>query len=96
MTREEILSAYKVNEHGMITSPGKFEGEMIYAPYFYELWNEGDGEDIYMDNGEDGGEIIFTSFKVSDEDRATFPELEGVEEIRFHESDTGFVYVTTI
>lgn len=38
MTRKEIAETYKVDERGVIRSPGKFEGEPIYVPYF---WDEG-------------------------------------------------------
>ena len=96
MTREEILAGYKVDKHNRIRSPGKFEGEPIYAPYFYELWCEGEGEDEYMSDGEDCGELIFTSFDVTEEDRAAFPELAGVNKIQLHESELGFVYVTAV
>lgn len=79
MTRQEILAQYLV-ENGIITSPGKFEREPIYAPYFYELW---------LDNGADNEPIA-----VEDEDRREFPELEDIAEVRVSEDDDGFVYLT--
>ena len=31
MTRAEVLGQYHVDERGVIRSPGKFEGEMVYV-----------------------------------------------------------------
>lgn len=80
MTRAEIEQAYKV-ENGVIRSPGKFEGEAVYVPYFW---------DVYLDGGadEDDGEVLV--FYVSDEDRATFPELQGPT-VMLRQLDNGFV-----
>ena len=44
MTRQDIENAYEVRD-GIICSPGKFEGEAVYAPYFWEAYLNG-GEDI--------------------------------------------------
>jgi len=109
MTREKILRDYKVDEHGVIRSPGKFEAEMLYAPYFYDIMMEGGGEREYPCDeekceayGEDGCEADecphkpIDIFQVTEEDVAMFPELEGVREVHLEESDQGFVYVTTI
>ena len=83
MTRQEIMEMYDVNEQGVIKSPGKFEGEMLYVPYFWDLGLEGD-----YDFDEDG---VF-GFEISTEDIAQFPELAGVKVLLLEESDTGFVY----
>lgn len=32
---------YKFDRHGRITSPGKFEGEMIYLPLYWEVGLDG-------------------------------------------------------
>jgi hypothetical protein len=38
MTREHILTLYKVRKSdGLISSPGAFEGEPIYVPYFWDV-----------------------------------------------------------
>lgn len=80
--RESILSQYRVDSHGRITSPGKFEGEMLYVPYF---WNE------FLDGGadEDDGEVL--GFDVLPEDKEAFPELRRRRKIRLMETDQGFV-----
>lgn len=83
LTREQIYDQYDVDESGMIRSPGKFEGEQIYAPYFY---------DIYLNGGHasDDGEVI--TVEVEEEDRAIFPELEDATHALIEVTETGFVY----
>jgi hypothetical protein len=75
-TREQVLSGYAVNEHGIITSPGKFEGEMLYVPYVYECC---------MDGGDNG--IIVDATDVS-----LFPELGGVYGVTLNSDSQGFVH----
>src|SRR5215211_4995867 len=48
MTRLDIESEYDV-ENGQITSPGKFEGEPVYTPYFWESYLNG-----FFDDDDDG------------------------------------------
>lgn len=45
MTRKEIEAAYTV-VNGIIRSPGKFEGEPVWAPYYWEAYliNHGTSE----------------------------------------------------
>lgn len=78
-----MSSDYSTNEHGIITQPGKFQGEMRYIPDF---WSQGlDGcatEDI--------GTAYF--FKVTDEDRSKYPELADVYGIAVEEDSQGFVH----
>ncbi len=85
MTREEITNEYNVNEHGIIQNPGQFEGEMLYAPYFWDAYLNG-----MADN--DDGEVL--TFEVNDEDRNSFPELADVKEVDLIQTDSGFVYCT--
>jgi hypothetical protein len=40
MTRVDIEMDYKV-VNGRIRNPGKFEGEMLYVPYFWEAYLNG-------------------------------------------------------
>lgn len=85
MTRKEIMNLYEVDEHGIITSPGKFEGEMLYTPHFWDLFLGGQGT-IQQD-----GAVVFS---ITTEDMAEFPELVGdVEEVVLYEDSRGFVYV---
>jgi hypothetical protein len=41
MTATETRKAYTHDANGRITQPGKFEGEPIFAPYFWNLALEG-------------------------------------------------------
>jgi hypothetical protein len=90
MSRKEELLAegYGVNEFGVITDPGKFEGEPLWVVYFYEQMLEGSGDDW----GGGAGETVFT---VSAEDRKEFPELEDIGTVIIWESDQGFVNKAT-
>lgn len=79
LTRQEIETIFKV-EKGIIKSPGKFEGEMLYVPYFWEL--DGEGEML------EGGAVLF---ETTNEDLQQFPELEGQETVVLFQRDDGFV-----
>lgn len=83
MTRAEIEREYKVVD-GVIRSPGKFEGEPVYAPYFWDAFLSG-----MVD--EDDGEYLY--FDVNDDDRRIFPELKDVNRVSLREDDQGFVRV---
>ena len=69
----------------IIVGPGKFEGERIYVPYFYDQWGNGCAS-------EDFGNIAF--FVIDEGERITFPELDGLYGIALEESEQGFVYAT--
>ncbi len=85
MTREEILRQYNINEHGVIQSPGKFEGEMLYMPHFWECHLNGESN-----TNQDG------SFSVPIEkgEREIFPELGSKRRkvVNFDIDDNGFVW----
>ena len=70
MTKQEIIKAYDVNEQGVITSPGKFEGEMLYVPYFWDHVMSGMGESFPDDNG-----TQTEAFCIIPEDAEEFTEL---------------------
>lgn len=91
MTRKEIESEYTV-ENGIIRSPGKFEGEPVYAPDFYDAAMDGCGEDLaYMDDG--WGEFT-TLIAIEDSDRKEWPEIDHSEMFALvTESNQGFVSV---
>ena len=82
MTRAEVLASYDVR-NGRIVSPGKFEGEAIYVPHFWNVFLDG-----FADR--DNGRVL--GFDITAEDRAEFPELgRRRRTVRLVESDTGFV-----
>ncbi len=99
MTRIEILKQYTVDRRGTIRSPGKFEGEMLYAPYFYGMVMDGDGEEVYDQDGEEFAEedLLYTRLDVHPEDRAAFPELDlATTEVLVYQDDLGFVHVEEV
>jgi hypothetical protein len=84
MTREEYEKdlGYELDQHGLIKSPGKFEGELVFSPYFYEQSLDGSAEELaYMTDGV--GEYVCL-VSVNQDDRKLFPELS---------DDTAFVAV---
>lgn len=83
MNRQEILANYTVDKRGIILSPGKFEGEMLYVPFFWNAFLEG-----FADR--DNGKVI--GFDITADDRAMFPELSKRKRtIRLIEREDGFV-----
>jgi hypothetical protein len=81
ITRSEIEATYQVG-NGRITSPGKFEGQPIWVPYFWDKALEGWADD------EAGNDPVFL---VMPEDCLLFPELRGTLTLRLHEDSQGFV-----
>jgi hypothetical protein len=53
---EEIRSGYTFSRNGIVTSPGKFEGETIATLYYYDAFLNSDD----------------TVFEVSDEEKSAF------------------------
>lgn len=74
ITREQIEKDYSVQD-GVIKSPGKFEGEPVYVPFYYD-WSLECGDSVVM---------------ISEPDIIMFPELTGYTAIMIGESDNGFV-----
>ena len=69
----------------MIRSPGKFEGEQAYVPYFWA---------VYLDGGaDDDGQVI--TIPVEPDDRRLFPALRHRRYVRLGEDDCGFVSEVT-
>lgn len=82
MKRADLAAEYTVNASGNITDPGKFEGEALYVPYFWEFFLNGGAD-------EDDGDTLW--FDVSDDDRREFPELSGIARVALSEDSQGFV-----
>lgn len=72
--------------NGIIRSPGKFEGEPRYAPYFYNT---------YLDGCADADDGVVITFDVLGPDIDKFPELKNVSRVYMWESDQGFIYTRT-
>jgi hypothetical protein len=97
MTRQDILSNYQIDANKIIRNLGKFEGEPVYVPYFWDCALQG----MYA---EDVNGVFF--MPLYQEDFIMFPELylntwDGVTPpqdnvpaygIALKESEQGFVY----
>jgi hypothetical protein len=83
MTRQDIIEAYRPSSDGLIRTPGKFEHEMLYVPYFWDAALNGE-------SSTDTGSVFFTI--IDDLDRAQFPELGTAYGIALEESEQGFIY----
>ena len=86
--REQVLRDYSHNSSGIITQPGKFESEPIFAPYFWNLALEG-----FADEDTNDG----FAWRLDASDFALWPELrtQGFsvgDELHLRESEQGFVY----
>lgn len=87
--RDAIIEDYDVSRDGIIHSPGKFEGEMLYAPYFWNWILESEGEEMTDADG-----TPWTVLDISDEDRTMFPEIHrNIYRVALRENDQGFVYL---
>lgn len=86
-TRQYIRDNYKFDCHGRIKSPGKFEGQKVYAPYYWELTLEGGSDELVTDKFN----RIHYIFNLDSSDVEMWPELSKAKQLRVHESDLGFV-----
>ena len=68
---------------GRVTSPGKFQGEPRWVPYFYALDDE-----LQV---EDGACVVCRAFQLTPEERRQFPELKTTFAVVLAETDDGFV-----
>lgn len=88
MTRQEIEQNYTV-ENGRITSPGKFEGESVFVPYFWEVGLDGGAD-------RDDGRVYTFKFKRDDAELIEWPELKkwlnGKRTLHLYEDTQGFVH----
>lgn len=86
----QVRADYRTNANGVIQNPGKYEGEMIYVPYFDDV--------LAMDGGGDGWSEDGNSCRIPivTMDREFFPEIpRDAVCITLRYSDDGFVYGTT-
>jgi len=65
-----------------VARPGKFQGEAIYVPYFWQQFLEGGAD-------RDDGRVL--GFDVNADDKAIFPELKRRKTVRIMETADGFV-----
>jgi len=84
MTKEEIKKIRKDCKEN-VSSPGKFEGEAIYSPYFRETILGGcQDEEFSFHDG------CYDAIIVTEDDRKIFPELASVYGVICNETETGF------
>ena len=85
----QVQRDYTVNEHGIITDPGKFEGEPLYVPYFYAFMMCGFEEEVICVEEEDRSYSIFL---IRDFDVSLFPDLADFKpgRVALWTSDQGF------
>ena len=88
MTRQEIENDYKVR-NGIIVSPGKFEDEPIYAPYFYDAVMNG-----FQDDTNYADDTPIDVFYPTIEDAEMFPELGDCKELHIWTNEQGFIFTS--
>lgn len=84
-TQSQTL-AYTVH-HGRITTPGRYEGEPAYTPFFHSLWLDGLHDQCDDDVG---------LFWLDPGDYELFPELAGFTFVVLFESGSGHVSATAL
>ena len=88
MNRSNIEQQYDVKS-GRIVSPGKFEGEPVFAPHFWFIAMCG-----FADS--DDGDTFTFHIKKDDEEHKEFPELKEwmgrKRALRLRQDDQGFVH----
>lgn len=84
MNRNFIMAHFTIDQDGIIRTPGKYEGEPLYVPYF---WAQNDSAD---DQVQDEG-VPVDIFKVTADDRLSFPELADIAVVTLWEREDGFV-----
>ena len=95
-TIDTIRQDYVVDEERwVIRSPGKFEGEPVFAPYFYDLMLNGCADDTLYDDRRYPGIGAVDVFDVTSLDQERFPSLRGVEHVYLYTDDQGFVHCET-
>lgn len=85
MNIDDIKEQYEVNEQGIITSPGKFEGEAAHAVFFWDAALNGFADGY----GDDGA----CWFDIDQDDVVKFPALQGVKRLSIDTDNSGFVYL---
>mgnify|MGYP000506425909 CR=1 FL=1 len=84
---EWIKEEFNVDDHGIITDPGKFEREPWWVPYYWSF----DGEDDAEFTGPEGMESEIRIFYVSEWEALKSSDLETGDVIYLWEDDQGFV-----
>ena len=94
--RSLIESEFDVVD-GVIQNPGKFEGEAVWVPYYWDLVMEREGEEVCDENGE----WEATRFQVDAEEEEAFADVLGGKlkcgsTIELFQDSQGFVIGTVL
>ena len=85
----EFANSFGMGYADFIVNPGMFEGEPRYTPYFYNMTLHSAQDDIeYIDND------VYDIFNVTEDDRALFPDLIGIDKVAISIDNNGFVYAS--
>jgi len=79
---EEIRSGYTFSRNGIVTSPGKFEGESIATLYYYDAFLNGDGPVFEVSDEEKSAFDIDSPFVYLAESNDGFVSLEFYETLK--------------
>lgn len=79
---------YETDCFGTITSIGKYQGQPLYVPYFWEFII---ANDLFDGLDTTYGYLAYV-VKISREDASLFSQLENFTELRFWLGDNGFIY----
>jgi hypothetical protein len=91
----EVCEAHEADDRGIITSPGKFEGEPLWVAFFWELALLGFEADYEM--MADGTAVsIFSVTQGDHEILKSFPSPSEADRIRLYETGDGFVHCDTV
>jgi hypothetical protein len=86
--RSRVEALEYANDGQRITQPGKFEGEPIFAPHYWDIALQG-----FADS--DDGNVFTFKFKAGDRDFVVWPELKQwlgrSRTLRMAEDSQGFV-----
>ncbi|KKL51378.1 hypothetical protein LCGC14_2296090 [marine sediment metagenome] len=86
MNEPQVRIEYDINEYGLIQSPGKFEGEMLYAPHLYDVMLNG-----CLDQSEDDDSMGELTINQTDVD--LFPDYFNLGDVYvLSECEQGFFY----
>jgi len=83
MTAYEIENRFNI-QNGVIQSPGIFQGEMRYAPFYVDRFPD----DYHFECHRNRVDVFY----LDKSDYALFPELTGMKTLEIRKAVTGFVY----
>ena len=84
---KEAAEGYEINDDKVIVSPGKFENEPWWAPYFWEKALDG-----FADDEEIVDETVISVFNLRD--FREIPDFENAERLFIWSDDAGFIHTS--